>query len=220
MIFQLTFQYFAYSVITNSDILRELSTPFPTVTLCDYNMFNTEEGYEFVKRARSGFNNIFSKSEQSNKSKIRTIQSEIKYSKSLLYQNKTLYNNFELRKNLSLTLDKMILGCYFGSKECNISDFEYFFDINFGNCYRFNSGINSENQSITQKKVISSGDNSGLQLGLYLGPQDINNNLSFSTGLYLAIHNQTFRGLLPNNGLNIPAGRITLIGNFQVNQNY
>jgi hypothetical protein len=182
-------------------------------------MFNTEEGYAFVNKGRSNFSKIFSKSELSNKSKIKTIESEIKYSKSLLFQNKTLYNNFELRKNLSLTLDKMILGCYFGSKTCNISDFEYFFDINYGNCYRFNSGINSENQSIPHKDVISSGDNSGLQLGLYLGPQNINNNLTFSTGLYLAIHNQTFRGLSPNNGLNIPTGRITLIGKSK-NQNY
>jgi len=108
-------------------------------------MFNTKEGYEFVHKSISDFNNVFSKSELNNKSmrsqnqitqsKIKAIQSEIKYSKSLLFQNKTLFNNLELRKNLSLTLDKMILGCHFGSKTCNISDFEYFFDINNGNCY-------------------------------------------------------------------------------------
>ncbi len=178
MIFQLTFQYFAYSVITNVDTLRDLSTPFPTVTFCDYNMFNTKEGYEFVHKSISDFNNVFSKSELNNKSmrsqnqitqsKIKAIQSEIKYSKSLLFQNKTLFNNLELRKNLSLTLDKMILGCHFGSKTCNISDFEYFFDINNGNCYRFNSGFNSENQKIPLKNVISNDDLSGLQLGLKL----------------------------------------------------
>jgi hypothetical protein len=49
--------------------------------------FNTEEGYAFVNKGRSNFSKIFSKSELSNKSKIKTIESEIKYSKSLLYNN-------------------------------------------------------------------------------------------------------------------------------------
>ena len=140
------------------------------------------------------------------------IQSQIKYSKSLLLKNKTLYNNYELRKKLSLTLDFMILGCYFGSKMCTKDDFEYFFDINYGNCYRFNSGLNASNQSNPLRTVISSGDTSGLQLGIYLGPQYMNDSLKYSNGLYLAIHNKSFRGLLPNNALNIPTGRITLIG--------
>ena len=109
----------------------------------------------------------------------------------------------------------MMVSCYFGSKICNENDFEYFFDISFGNCYRFNSGLSSSNQRIPLKKVISSGDKNGFQLGIYLGPQDANKNLTFSTGLYLAIHNNSFRGLLPNNGLNVPTGKVTLIGNFK-----
>jgi len=107
----------------------------------------------------------------------------------------------------------MMLSCYFGSKTCSADDFEYFFDISYGNCYRFNSGKNSSNQSIPLRKVISSGDTSGLQLGLYLGEQNLNSIFTYSNGLYLAIHNQSFHGILPNNGLNIPTGRVTLIGN-------
>jgi hypothetical protein len=214
LIFKLIIQFFNYSVSTNTDTLRDFTTPFPTVTLCDYNIFSTPEGTAFVKEYSINSDEMYKKSNMSDQDlKIKKIQSEIKYAKSFLLRNKTIYNNTELRKKFSLTLDKMMVSCYFGSKICSENDFEYFFDISFGNCYRFNSGISSSNQSIPLKKVISSGDNSGFQLEIYLGSQDANSSLTYLNGLYLAIHNNSFRGLLPNNGLNIPAGRTTLIGN-------
>ena len=212
LVLQINLQYFDYSVITNINILRELPTPFPTVTVCDYNLFSTPEGTRFLNDALSKSDTKFLNKNLDQKSRIKKIQSEIKYAKSFLLENKTIYNNTELRKKFSLTLDKMMVSCYFGSKICSENDFEYFFDISFGNCYRFNSGLSSSNQIIPLKKVISSGDNSGFQLGIYLGSQDANSSLAYLNGLYLAIHNQTFRGLLPNNGLNIPTGRVTLIG--------
>jgi hypothetical protein len=214
LIFKLNIQFFNYSVSTNTDTLRDFTTPFPTVTLCDYNIFSTPEGTAFVKDYLINLDVINKKSNLPDQnSKIKKIQSEIKYAKSFLLANKTIYNNTELRKKFSLTLDKMMVSCYFGSEICSENDFEYFFDISFGNCYRFNSGLNSTNQSIPLKKVISSGDNSGFQLGIYLGSQDPNSSLTYLKGLYLAIHNHSFRGLLPNNGLNVPTGRATLIGN-------
>jgi len=215
LVLQINLQYFEYSVITNTNILRELATPFPTVTVCDYNLFSTPEGTRFLNDALSKSDTKFLNKNLDRKSRIKKIQLEIKYAKSFLLANKTIYNNTELRKKFSLTLDKMMVSCYFGSKICNENDFEYFFDISFGNCYRFNSGLSSSNQRIPLKKVISSGDKNGFQLGIYLGPQDANKNLTFSTGLYLAIHNNSFRGLLPNNGLNVPTGKVTLIGNFK-----
>jgi hypothetical protein len=213
LISRLLVQFFSYSISTNIDTLRELTTPFPTVTFCDCNLFSTPDGTDFVKESLSNFDSIFNKSNYFDQtSKIKIIQAEIKFSKSLLLTNKSIYNNFELRKKFSLTLDRIMLSCYFGSKACTPDEFEYFFDISYGNCYRFNSGKNSSNHSIPLRKVISSGDTSGLQLEINLGEQNINSILTYSNGLYLAIHNQSFRGILPNNGLNIPTGRITLIG--------
>ena len=98
---------------------------------------------------------------------------------------------------------------FFFYLECNESDFEYIFDINYGNCYRFNSGPEL-------KKVIASGDTSGLQLGFYLGEQDKNRLLTYSTGIYLAIHNNSFQSILPDNGLNIPTSQLTSISNILI----
>ncbi len=126
LVLQINLQYFEYSVITNTNILRELATPFPTVTVCDYNLFSTPEGTRFLNDALSKSDTKFLNKNLDRKSRIKKIQLEIKYAKSFLLANKTIYNNTELRKKFSLTLDKMMVSCYFGSKICNENDFEYF----------------------------------------------------------------------------------------------
>jgi hypothetical protein len=55
-----------------------------------------------------------------------------------------------------------------------------------------------------------------LQLGLYLGEQDKNRSLTYSTGIYLAIHNNSFQSILPDNGLNIPTSELTSISNILI----
>ena len=92
-----------------------------------------------------------------------------------------------------------------------MSDFEYFFDINYGNCYKYNSGLNSSNQSVSIKQIITSGDSHGLQLDLLLGQEDKNERITYSSGVYLAIHNKSFKGFLSTIGFNIPTGREELV---------
>jgi len=59
--------------------------------------------------------------------------------------------------------------------------------------------------------VISSGDTTGLQLGLYVGTINLTDKITYSSGIYLTIHNKSFRSL-PTYGYNIPTGRATNIG--------
>jgi hypothetical protein len=150
------------------------------------------------------------------RSQIKLIQNRLAYLKSSLLKNKSVYENDALKKSFGLTLEEMMVSCYFGNRPCNHTEFEYFFDINYGNCYRFNSGYDSLNRTVKLSKVITPGDTSGLQLGIYVGAQNESMKLSYSNGIYMSIHNHSFRGLIPTNGFNIPTGRATTIGNLKV----
>ena len=210
MIVHLFTQYFSYSVLNSIELLRDTHTPFPAVTICDHDVFNTPEGTAYINDVLKHFNS--SKYETPHLSKIKLNELRKKFAKSQLLKNLTIYNDGDLRKKFSLTLDQILIGCNFGYENCYTSDFEYFFDLHYGNCYRFNSGLNSSNQKIPVKSVLTSGDKNGLQISLYLGAQNESNELVHSTGVHIEINNQSFRVLKPNNGFNVPTGAITSIG--------
>ena len=178
-------QYLTYSVYSTIVTAQDNPTEFPTITFCSLNYFNTLDGDHYANQSLKTFDNltIAKKSYLFNKSKVKLIQNKLAYLKSTLIRN----GSFD-KTRLGLKLEDMILSCYFGSAACSVSDFEHFFDINYGNCYRFNSGHN--NSSV--RKVISFGSTSGLQLGLYLGDQNKYNKLAFSSGIYLSINNKVF----------------------------
>ena len=210
--------FLQYNVLTFINENRDSKTEFPVVTLCTLNFFNTPAGKDYLNDLETEFRNTnaFKKEKRMlSKSKVKLIQLRLKYAKNALYKNKTLFNNSSLIKSFGWQLKDMMLSCYFGSEPCDSSIFEYFFDINFGNCYRFNSGLNSSypNQSLPIKLAFNSGDSSGLQLDLYVGQEDSNNTNTYSSGIHLAIHNKSFIGFLSNNGFKIPTGRDTNIGN-------
>ena len=78
-----------------------------------------------------------------------------------------------------MSLSQMMQYCYFGHEQCRSTDFEYFFDINYGNCYKFNSGFNSSNQSIPVSKAIGSGHTYGFQLSLNLVQEELNDTVTY-----------------------------------------
>ena len=56
-----------------------------------------------------------------------------------------IYSKFteSQKKILGNPLDKVLLFCSFNLLECSADDFEWHYDMNYGNCYKFNSGKNS-----------------------------------------------------------------------------
>jgi len=204
-------------VISSTKIVRDTSTEFPVITLCNSNFFNTPSGKQYLKDLDfEKSSQVFQakKINEINRSKIKLNQLRLVYAQSTLYKNKTLLNDFDSIRLYGSELKDMMFSCYFSSEPCNYTDFEYFFDIKYGNCYKYNSGLNGSNQNVSVKQVITSGDSSGLQLGLYIGQEDKNYKITSSSGIYLAIHNKSFKGSLSSNGFNIPTGIATNIGNF------
>ena len=79
--------------------------------------------------------------------------------------------NMSEQIRLAHNFNDVLISCTFNNLPCYPSDFLWYFDRNLGNCYSFNSGINTTNpsQSVDLKKSIRAGAYYGLQLVLYSG---------------------------------------------------
>ena len=66
-------------------------------------------------------------------------------------------------------LKDIIIFCQFSMVKCDLdADFEHYYDINYGNCFRFNSGFDSNGNKVDLEKSYLSGFYYGLQLTLYV----------------------------------------------------
>ncbi len=200
--------YFKYSAVTSINVKRDLVTEFPTITICSNNLFGTKNGNKYLNDLdlETDDNNVYKKS------RIKSIQNRLNYARSALLKDQIVFKNKTLLESFSNKLDQMMFSCYFQSKPCNLTDFEYLFDINYGNCYRFNSGYDFFNQKKPIKNVITSGITNGLQIELFLGEQDSNNQAIFENDVYLVVHNKSYKGLLSTDGFHMPTGKSTYIG--------
>ncbi len=81
--------------------------------------------------------------------------------KSSIYANSSLGPVF--MKNISFSLDSMLLSCYYDGSKCNSSNFIVYTTYDRGNCYIFNSNASNV------KTTIQSGPFYGLQIELFAG---------------------------------------------------
>jgi len=99
--------------------VNEVPAAFPVVTICN-------QGYILKKKASSVILN-----KQNDFDKFRNF-----------YLNDN--NNSitpEQKESLSFTMHEMLIACTFAEKKCSASDFKWFSDYKFGNCYMFKSGF-------------------------------------------------------------------------------
>lgn len=95
----------------------------------------------------------------------------------------------------------MLVSAYFNSRKLSESDFDWFFDFNYGNCYRFNS-----NESNYRYSGID-GASSFLELELYLGNSSEIQPFTSERGIKLLINNNTDRPYPYDYGINISPGK-------------
>ena len=105
-----------------------------------------------------------------------------------------------------------MISCLFSLTECDLSkDFEYYYDTYYGNCYRYNSGRNMNGEATDRKQITTNGMLNGLQLELYVGKLEENDDLfSFDNGLNLFIEYERVESQSVE-GIRISPGTKTLI---------
>jgi hypothetical protein len=177
-------QYLEYDVVSKIRVLKEKSSPFPTVTICDSNPFSTKEAENIIDNFKIDNDEYYT---SLNLSKMETSLTRMENLKNLVF--KQVYNLSEAQKrNLGFSLDQ-IQSCYFNEIECSNEDFYWFFSYKWGSCYQFNSGRNT---TLPLKQTKLGGRNYGL--GLFIGPLNTSSKYPtfHSTGLRIFVHNSSF----------------------------
>lgn len=108
----------------------------------------------------------------------------------------------------------MLLSCEYQGIPCSYSDFYYYRDYYYGNCFRFNGG-ELENQTredigyIVPTPPVRKSSKIGwrrLRLEWYIGDQISQQQYTFKSGIRLIVHNQSYTPFPFENGIDVATG--------------
>jgi len=215
--------YFSYGVSDTSRTLYETPALFPKVTICNANPFTTRYALEFLRTVNQEYEqsvDIFNEDQMSKLNLSRRVYlNDLIYKQAIGEMNRL--NNTEKRK-LSHTLDDMMPSCTFNIRNCTTSDFKWYFDQFYGNCWIFNSGINeTTGQNVPLYFSTFRGELYGLQMNFYVNfYENLTSFNSYSApltglkafGALIRIENSSdMTSFLPLDGIKINPGHVTSI---------
>jgi hypothetical protein len=191
-------EYFEYDVVSKSTINYKSKVDFPIISICGTNAFSTDFAFDFMRQNfelnMSDFD--FTKST----SEIKYDYLTMKYL--TLIKAKSL--NESIQRKFGNNLDYILVSCLFNLVVCDLSaDFEYYYDVLYGNCFRYNS--RNERKQITNNGIMN-----GLQLELFIGRVDENFTFSIDNGINLFIEDDKVESQT-SEGIRISSGTETFI---------
>jgi hypothetical protein len=110
--------YLKYDVVTQTVTDDEIPTKFPTVSICHTAPFMTKQGIDHAKKM----------SMENNLTDIEnTNLLGLFFKRYFMVSNLKNYSySDEFRKNMSFSLDEMLIGCYYNFEACKAEQFEWF----------------------------------------------------------------------------------------------
>lgn len=200
--------YYQFDVVTTDRLTVPSQINFPVVTFCNQNLFLNPNATKYIKNymlTNYGFN------VSSYQDLIKVFggplnaDSEISW---MIYQTSNLNFQDSTRRSFGYSAEDMFFKLEFNGELVNISrDLEWYYDVNFGNCYRFNSKsgqADSYNVSRTDNRLYAE---------LFTGLPYAYNQYLYEPnlrGLILEINDPTKYPYLIK-PLNIQAGKMTSI---------
>jgi hypothetical protein len=161
--------YLTFEVTTKIKINPENPIKFPIMKICDNNFYSTEYAKDLINqyfredKIHSPFNIT------ANKKKY--MRSQINFLRDLVKKKNTRLSEEERRK-LEIEFYQTFLSCSFGNAECSADDFAWKYENTNGNCYIFNSGMDSNGAQIPVLSSTQRGIQYGFRLELLLPPAD------------------------------------------------
>lgn len=132
--------YLSFDTVTKAEQVYVVSTQFPAVSICNVNPFLTNASYEFVQNLLIK-NGLISPSDPTNGFNYYFDDTLVsfKFLSGFNALDPNLTDDF--RKRFGYEMKDMLLSCVYNLNNCSADDFYWYFDMQFGNCYIFNSGI-------------------------------------------------------------------------------
>jgi hypothetical protein len=112
----------------------------------------------------------------------------------------------ERKRKLGHDLNDILIECWFNFKPCNASDFVWSFKREYGNCYTFNTGFDSNKNKIDLKKTTIGGVDYGLSVTLYVNFYEKLMNYVNESGLMIRIGNSSYSTYYANYGIFLSPG--------------
>lgn len=167
--------YYSYRTISRVTKYRETIQPFPAVTICNLNPF--ESGKSSTKTYLNQsleLNNMTSSINVTftDEKSIDAVRKAMDVLKATALANCT--SNSTIANQVGYSMRLMLISCFFNGVRCSDEDFFSFYTFEYGYCHVFNHYNGSDD---TLKSVSQSGPRSGLQLELFAGDTCINNNI-------------------------------------------
>lgn len=134
---------------------------YPAVTICNINPFDSSNSVvsSFVNTTLATYNISPTITPTDSNPAIYQFSQVIKILKAESISKNNLVKDYG--KNLSFSLDSMLISCYFNGDRCYSSNFSHFYSFEYGNCYTFNKDAS--------QKTSKAGPENGLSMELFVG---------------------------------------------------
>ena len=185
-LFSIISKFLKHDVTTKIEMVTEQKTIFPTISICNVNPLVTEEAQQLVLSKYKQNGNF-------------SFENDPEFIENIKWANKlallhafddTNYTD-ENKKKLGFRLEDILLDCIYNENACHSQDFSWFYDINFGNCYKFNSGYDSSGDVVPLLESKKAGAKNGLRLIFLFGESSNNYSDILNDGLRIMVHNST-----------------------------
>lgn len=195
--------YLDFDVVTKVREVNEFPSPFPTVSICNLNYFTTNEALTFLKNVGLKYNlpDIFNETSNNN------INATLLQSLGALYYIYGLGASHGLtrqeKKALGYDISEFMIDCKYVYAPCNLSRFEWFEHFVYGNCFKFNAGVDVVGEPIAVEYASRSSPFEALSLKMFAGvPDKLKLVGQGQLGMVVLIHNSSTSPLTVN-GINI-----------------
>lgn len=179
--------YLEYDVVTKIQAIYEVPQIFPSVSVCNLNIFNNNQSLEFAKNAltSAGLTGSLLDSDEYlgfNMTPILTTML-VRYLLAAGFRNPNLTES-DLQY-YGIKYEDFVLSCTFNLLPCNSSMFKWSFDIRYGSCFKFNAIGTNKSLLYTYRPESFN----GLRLELYIAPIQSPYALSSEYGAVVVVQN-------------------------------
>ena len=207
LVYQSIFSYLSFDVFVKFKVVFPQTVSFPAVSICNANPFQSDQAFAFVG-AFLAKNNISDPAAlkfdtDSYATEVNQLLRSYNFVQLDAQVNALAPNVSDAtRQSFGSNLTDLVLSCYFNSGPCALSDFEWFYDSTYGNCFKYNGD--------STKFVAKPGNLNGLTLIMLTRVNKTLNSLTKSMGSRIFIHNQTIKPSSAE-GINVAPGTQTNI---------